>query len=173
MHAVRNLIMTIGMALALMTPMGAWAAGEETAATGPVIEIQTQYGLVVIETYPQDAPQTVAHITKLARDGFYNGVTFHRVVENFVVQGGDPTGTGRGGSGQTIPGEFSDRKHVEGSVAMARTDNPDSADSQFYIALGRLPHLDGKYAIFGQVTSGMDAVKQIKRGDRMIKVSVR
>jgi len=138
----------------------------------PVIVIETAYGPVTIQTYPDVAPKTVARITELIRQGFYDGLTFHRVVPGFVVQGGDPTGTGRGGSGQNIPAEFNDHKHVAGTVAMARAQDPDSADSQFYISLGRSPHLDGKYTVFGQVTSGMDAVRRIRVGDKMERVTV-
>jgi len=142
------------------------------AVPGPVITIETERGTITIETFPDAAPRTVARISQLAREGFYDGVTFHRVVPGFVVQGGDPTGTGRGGSGQTLKAEFKDRKHVPGTVAMARAADPDSADSQFYIALDRLPQLDGKYTVFGQVTDGMDVVRRIRKGDRMLRVTV-
>jgi len=140
---------------------------------GNMLVIETDYGDVDIELYPQDAPKTVARIKELAGKGFYNGLSFHRVVPGFVVQGGDPKGDGTGGSGQNIPAEFNSRHHVEGTVAMARAADPNSADSQFYIALATLPYLDGKYTVFGQVTSGMDAVKKIKVGDKMKKVYVK
>jgi cyclophilin family peptidyl-prolyl cis-trans isomerase len=136
-----------------------------------MLKIETEYGTIDIELYPKEAPKTCARIAELAQKGFYNGVVFHRVVPGFVVQGGDPTGTGTGGSGQKLPAEFNAHKHVEGTVAMARTSDPDSADSQFYIALGTIPHLDGSYTVFGQVTKGMDAVKKIKQGDKMVKVT--
>jgi len=144
----------------------------EAAPTGPQIVIETVHGKITIQTYPEDAPKTVARITQLAESGFYDGVTFHRVAPGFVVQGGDPTGTGRGGSGQNLPAEFNDRKHVEGTVAMARATDPNSADSQFYITLSPQPHLDGKYTVFGQVIGGMDAVRKIQRGDAMVHVTV-
>jgi len=140
------------------------------APAGPVFVIETPYGPVTIQTFPQDAPKTVARITELIRQGFYDGLTFHRVEPGFVVQGGDQEGTGRGGSGQTVPAEFNARKHVPGTVAMARTSDPNSADSQFYIALARLPHLDGQYTVFGQVIDGMDRVRKIRRGDAMLRV---
>lgn len=137
-----------------------------------MLHIDTAYGPIEIEFYPKEAPKTVARITELAQKGFYNGLTFHRVVPGFVAQGGDPKGTGTGGSGQNLPAEFNSHKHVEGTVAMARAMDPNSADSQFYIALAAIPHLDGQYTIFGQVTKGMDAVKKIKIGDKMTKVWV-
>ena len=134
--------------------------------------IETKYGNIEIELYAKDAPKTVARISELAKKGFYDGLTFHRVVPGFVVQGGDPAGNGTGGSGQNLPAEFNSRQHVEGTLAMARASDPNSADSQFYISLGRHPHLDNNYTVFGQVTKGMDAVKQIKQGDKMTKVTV-
>jgi peptidylprolyl isomerase len=162
------------LALTWLAPGAAFAqeaAPPGTAApAGPVFVIETSYGPVTIQTFPQDAPRTVARITELIRQGFYDGLTFHRVEPGFVVQGGDPEGTGRGGSGQKIPAEFNARKHVPGTVAMARTSDPNSADSQFYIALARLPHLDGQYTVFGQVIEGMDAVRKIRRGDPMLRV---
>lgn len=138
-----------------------------------MLVIETDYGDVECELYPQDAPKTVARITELAGKGFYNGLIFHRVVPGFVVQGGDPQGTGMGGSGQNLPAEFNKRQHVEGTLAMARAQDPNSADSQFYISLGRHPHLDNNYTVFGQCTKGLDAVKKIKQGDKMKKVYVK
>jgi peptidylprolyl isomerase len=134
--------------------------------------IETTYGNVEIELFPGDAPKTVARMKELAKQGFFNGLAFHSVVPGFVVQGGDPRGDGTGGSGQNLPAEFNSRQHVEGTVAMARAADINSADSQFYISLGRHPHLDGQYTVFGQVKSGMDAVKKIKQGDKMLKVTV-
>lgn len=138
-----------------------------------MLELETDYGKVEIELYPNDAPKTVARIKELVGKGFYDGLTFHRVVPGFVVQGGDPSGNGTGGSGQNLEAEFNSRQHVEGTVAMARAQDPNSADSQFYISLGRHPHLDNQYTVFGQVVSGMDAVKQIKQGDKMKKVTTK
>lgn len=169
-------------ALAALLLLPAWGAAQEAPAPeatappapeGPVFVIETPYGAVTVQTFPEDAPKTVARITELIRSGFYDGLTFHRVVPGFVVQGGDPEGTGRGGSGQTIPAEFNARKHVAGTVAMARAADPDSADSQFYICLSRQPHLDGKYTVFGQVVDGMDAVRKIRPGDPMLRVYVK
>ena len=134
--------------------------------------LKTVHGEITIKFYPQKAPITVARITELIQSKFYNGVTFHRVVPNFVVQGGDPSGTGSNGSGQTLPAEFNDIPHVKGAVAMARKRDTNSADSQFYIALSRLKHLDGKYTVFGQVTEGLEVVDRIRKGDKMISFTI-
>ncbi len=109
------------------------------------------------------APITVDNFAKLANKGFYNNLTFHRVEPGFVVQGGDPNGNGTGGPGWTVKAEFSSKPHIRGTLAMARASDPDSAGSQFYICLGPAPFLDGQYAIFGQVTKGMELVDQIQR----------
>jgi len=122
-------------------------------------------GRVVIELLPNVAPKTVARIKELTRQGFYDGIVFHRVIDGFVAQTGDPTGTGMGGSGKTLPAEFSREPHVRGTLSMARTDNPDSADSQFFICFATLPYLDGQYTVFGKVVSGMEFVDLIKRGE--------
>jgi peptidyl-prolyl cis-trans isomerase B (cyclophilin B) len=125
-----------------------------------------------IEFYPEDAPKTVENFVTLAKKGFYDNLTFHRVVPDFVVQGGCPKGDGTGGPGHTIKAEFNKQKHVRGSVAMARSQHPDSAGSQFYITYGATPHLDGSYAVFGHVVSGMEHVDRIKQGDRMKSVAI-
>ena len=122
--------------------------------------------------YPEDAPKTVENFVTLATKGYYDGLTFHRVVPDFVVQGGDPKGNGTGGPGYTIKAEFNKQKHVRGSVAMARSQDPDSAGSQFYICYGATPHLDGQYTVFGMLVSGMEHVDRIKQGDRMKSVSI-
>jgi cyclophilin family peptidyl-prolyl cis-trans isomerase len=125
-----------------------------------------------MEFYPEDAPKTVENFVTLAKKGFYNGLTFHRVVPDFVVQGGCPKGNGTGGPGYTVKAEFNKQKHVRGSVAMARSQDPDSAGSQFYITYGATPHLDGSYTVFGHVVSGMEHVDRIKQGDRMKSVVI-
>jgi cyclophilin family peptidyl-prolyl cis-trans isomerase len=125
-----------------------------------------------IAFFPEDAPKTVKNFVDLAKKGFYNGLSFHRVVPNFVVQGGCPKGDGTGGPGHTIPAEFNAKPHVRGTVAMARSQHPDSAGSQFYICYGPTPHLDRNYTVFGQVTSGMEHVDRIKQGDRMKTVEI-
>jgi cyclophilin family peptidyl-prolyl cis-trans isomerase len=125
------------------------------------------FGRVVISLQPDVAPKTCAQIKKLVRAGFYNGLTFHRVIDGFMAQTGDPTGTGTGGSGHPLKAEFSQEPFVRGVVAMARTSDPNSADSQFFIMYAAAPGLDGKYTIFGHVESGMEFVDKIKKGDKV------
>lgn len=136
------------------------------------VVMTTDKGVIKFKFYPQDAPNTVNRIVELINTGFYNGLTFHRVVPGFVIQGGDPVGNGSGGSGQKLKAEFNSRRHLEGAVAMARAADPDSADSQFYISLGTHPHLDRNYTVFGQVIEGMDVAKRIQVGDRMTSVRI-
>ncbi len=168
------LISALWLASCTCSKQGEQKQSPATGATGgSLIVIETPYGTVEAELFSNDAPKTVARITELAESGFYNGLTFHRVVPGFVVQGGDPKGNGTGGSGKNLPAEFNSHQHMEGTLAMARAQDPNSADSQFYISLGRHPHLDGSYTVFGQVTKGLDAVKKIKQGDKMVKVSVK
>lgn len=135
--------------------------------------LTTIHGDLTFEFFPEKAPVTVKRIQELISQGFYNGITFHRVVPGFVVQAGDPTGTGTSGSGKKLKAEFSDVKHVKGIVAMARTQDPNSADSQFYIALADIPHLDGKYTVFAKVTKGLELLDKIKVGDKIIKFSLK
>ena len=129
-------------------------------------------GTISFELYSDVAPNTVANFEKLANTGFYNGLTFHRVEPGFVVQGGDPNGDGTGGPGYKIKAEFNSRKHLTGTLAMARANQPDSAGSQFYICLAPAPFLDGNYTVFGQVTQGMELVQGIRKGDKMTSVKV-
>jgi peptidyl-prolyl cis-trans isomerase B (cyclophilin B) len=138
----------------------------------PVVTIETNKGTIVFTTYPDSAPNTVSNFVTLAKKGFYDGLTWHRVVADFVIQGGDPNGDGSGGPGYMIKAEFSQRKHLDGTVAMARATDPNSAGSQFYICLGAQPGLDGKYTVFGQVTQGLDVVHKIQVGDKIVKVTV-
>lgn len=135
-----------------------------------IVVLETTKGTIQYKFYPKDAPKTTKRIIELIQKGFYNGLVFHRVVPGFVIQGGDPTGTGAGGSGQKLNAEFNARKHLLGTVAMARAMDPNSADSQFYIALGPIPHLDGQYTVFGKVVSGIEVVQKIQQGDKMTKV---
>lgn len=129
--------------------------------------LNTSKGVIRYKFYPKDAPNTVKRISELINQGFYNGLTFHRVVPGFVIQGGDPLGNGTGGSGTKLKAEFNERHHVEGTVAMARASDPDSADSQFYISLGKHSHLDRSYTVFGQVIEGMDVIQKIQMGDKI------
>jgi peptidylprolyl isomerase len=122
-------------------------------------------GEVVIRLRPDLAPGHVARIKELAREGFYDGIVFHRVIDGFMAQGGDPEGAGYGGSGQKLKAEFSREPHVRGVCSMARSSNPDSADSQFFICLDDARFLDGQYTVWGEVTSGMDAVDKLPKGE--------
>jgi peptidyl-prolyl cis-trans isomerase B (cyclophilin B) len=134
-----------------------------------VLELE-KGGTIHLELYPEVAPQHVASFLDLMAKGFYNGLTFHRVVEDFVVQGGCPLGTGTGGPGYRVKAEFSDRPHLTGTLSMARSADPDSGGSQFYICLEPQPGLDGKYTVFGQVTDGMDLVAKIQKGDKIKEI---
>jgi len=127
--------------------------------------LETTKGSVVIHMRPDLAPNHVARIKELARSGFYDGVPFHRVIDGFMAQTGDPTGTGTGGSGQKLKAEFNREPHVRGTCSMARAQNPDSADSQFFICFDDARFLDGQYTVWGAVAEGMDNVDQIKRGE--------
>lgn len=147
----------------------------------PVVKMVTTKGTILIKLFPREAPISSANFEKLVRKGFYNGLTFHRIADlegpglGHIVQGGQ----GRGGAGvATIKGEFPSNgvqnplKHVAGAVAMARTNEPNSADSQFYFVVTPAPHLDGDYAVFGQVIKGMDVTKKLVQGDKMLKVTM-
>jgi peptidylprolyl isomerase len=127
--------------------------------------LETTQGRAVIELRPDLAPNHVARIKELALQGFYDGVTFHRVIEGFMAQTGDPTGTGRGGSGKNLKAEFSDAPHERGTVSMARANHPDSADSQFFICFDDAHFLDGKYTVWGRVIEGMENIDKVKRGE--------
>lgn len=145
-----------------------------------VIELET--GKVTIEMLPDLAPTHVARIKELAREGFYDGIVFHRVIDGFMAQTGDPTGTGTSGSGKKLRAEFTQEQFVRGVVGMARAQNPHSGDSQFFIMFDSAPSLNGQYTVWGRVTDGMDLVDGIKKGapgsgavddpDRMVSVKV-
>ncbi len=124
-----------------------------------------EHGRVVIALRPDVAPNHVARIKELSRQGFYDGIVFHRVIEGFMAQGGDPTGTGTGGSGQHLDAEFSDAPHVRGTASMARAASPNSADSQFFICFDDAPFLNGQYTVWGNVVDGMEHIDKIKRGE--------
>lgn len=129
------------------------------------LKLKLETGDVTIETFDDKAPQHVEQITRLAEDGFYDGLSFHRVIDGFVAQGGDPKGDGTGGADQKIPAEFNDVSHVEGVCSMARAQDPNSASSQFFICLDDASFLDGQYTAWGRVTDGMDAVHAIEKGE--------
>ena len=157
--------------------------------SNPIVTIEMEDGGIIrAELYPEIAPNTVRNFISLVKKGFYDGVIFHRVIPGFMIQGGDPTGTGMGGPGHTIKGEFAangvknDLKHTRGVLSMARSGNPNSAGSQFFIMHADAPHLDGQYAAFGKVIEGMDVVDEIaavptdysdrpKKVQRMAKVT--
>jgi peptidylprolyl isomerase len=125
----------------------------------------TTQGRVVVALRPDLAPNHVARIKELVRDKFYDGIVFHRVIDGFMAQTGDPTGTGMGGSGQKLKAEFSREPHVRGTVSMARAQHPDSGDSQFFICFEAAPFLNGQYTVWGKVIEGMENVDKIKRGE--------
>ncbi|WP_119678529.1 peptidylprolyl isomerase [Indioceanicola profundi] len=157
---MRRLAAILTLFAALFIGVPAQAADLENTL---YLELPT--GRVVIEMRPDLAPKHVARIKELTRQGFYDGAPFHRVIEGFMAQTGDPTGTGAGGSGQTLPLEASEEKHVRGVVSMARAASPNSADSQFFIMYGPAPSLDRLYTVWGKVVSGMEHVDAIKKGD--------
>lgn len=130
-----------------------------------IMELPT--GIVEIELLPEIAPNHVARIKVLVRQGFYDNLTFHRVIPGFMAQTGDPKGDGTGGSGTKLKAEFSNTAHVKGVVSMARATDPNSADSQFFIVLENAPHLNNQYTVFGKVIKGMEHVEQIKKGSTM------
>ena len=153
--------------------MGALIAMTATANGQPAeldpentIYLDLEYGRVVVQLRPDLAPNHVDRFKELARSGFYDGLTWHRVIEGFMAQTGDPLGDGSGGSDlPNLEAEFNSEKHVRGSLSMARAASPNSANSQFYLVLDDAPHLDGQYTYFGQVVEGMEFVDQIRKGN--------
>ena len=135
------------------------------ADTENTLILETTQGPVTIEMRPDLAPGHVARIKELVREGFYDGIVFHRVIEGFMAQTGDPTGTGTGGSGQKLRAEFNTEPHTRGAVSMARAQNPDSADSQFFICFDEATFLDRQYTVWGRVIEGMENVDKITRGE--------
>ena len=144
--------------------VAALSSGAAAAELENMLYLDLEQGRVTIELRPDLAPNHVARIKKLAREGFYDGLVFHRVIEGFMAQTGDPGGDGTGGSGVKLKAEFSNAKHVRGTLSMARTSDPNSADSQFFIMLAAASHLDGQYTVWGQVVEGMEHVDRIKKG---------
>lgn len=135
---------------------------------------ETTRGSIVVELFPTNAPATVNNFVFLAREGFYDGTTFHRVISNFMIQGGDPTGTGRGGPGYRFADEiqgFAWVKHKKGSLSMANA-GPNTNGSQFFITHAPQPHLDGKHVVFGQVITGQDVVDGTQQGDKLVKLTI-
>ena len=166
------LIRTLIAAITLVLIAPAWAEVPADIvmedAEHPLVKLTTTRGDIYLELFPEIAPIHVDNFISLVKKGFYNGLLFHRVVPDQIIQGGCPDGTGLGGPGYTIPAEFNFRKHKRGTLSMARTSHPDSAGSQFYICLRRMSQLDGKYTVFGQVVKGKDIPGKIRKGDRML-----
>jgi peptidylprolyl isomerase len=164
----RTLIAVPAVATLMMGKIMSESAAAQPPKTDPenTIYLDLKYGRVVIEMFPDIAPKHVERIKALCREKFYDNTPFHRVIEGFMAQGGDPTGTGTGGSPlPNLPAEFSTRRHfVRGTCGMARSGDPNSANSQFFIMFAPAPHLDGQYTIWGQVVQGMEFVDKIKRG---------
>ena len=127
----------------------------------PIVVMETNYGPIELELFWKETPKTAENFLRLTNSGFYDGLTFHRIVPNFVIQGGDPSGDGTGGPGYSIPFEKANTKHLRGYLGMARSQDPNSAGSQFYICLKDLPNLDNNYVVFGKVIKGMDTVDKI------------
>ena len=153
--------------LAASVAVAALAAAPAFAAEGDIIHLDTKDGRVVIQLRPDLAPKHAAQIKALAAKGFYDGIVFHRVIDGFMAQTGDPTGTGMGKSDlPNLPAEFSKEPFKRGTVGMARSQDPDSANSQFFICFDDASFLNGKYTVVGQVTSGMDVVDKIKKGSK-------
>ena len=157
----RMIARIIGAAFAALL---AGAVSAQAAGPEDTLYLDLKDGRVVIEMRPDLAPKHVARIKELVRKGFYNGLTFHRVIPGFMAQTGDPQGNGTGGSGQKLPAEFSKEPFERGTLGMARSSAPDSADSQFFIVFLRTPHLDNQYTVWGKVVSGMEFVDRIKKG---------
>ena len=130
-----------------------------------ILLLELKDGTVIIEMKPEVAPNHVARIKELVREGFYDGLVFHRVIDGFMAQTGDPKGNGTGGSGQNLDAEFSNERHLRGTLSMARARDPNSADSQFFICFDDASHLNGQYTVWGQVIDGMEYVDSIKKGD--------
>ena len=130
-----------------------------------ILLLELKDGVVTIQMKPEVAPNHVARIKELVRKGFYDGLTFHRVIDGFMAQTGDPDGNGTGGSGKNINAEFNNERHLRGTLSMARARDPNSADSQFFICFDDAPHLNGQYTVWGQVTDGMELVDSIKKGE--------
>jgi len=135
------------------------------------VTIETEKGNIELSLFAKDVPLTVNNFVFLAREGFYNNTTFHRVIAGFMAQGGDPTGTGAGGPGYRFADEFTKHTHVAGALSMANA-GPNTNGSQFFITYAPQPHLDGKHSVFGQLTAGEDVLKSLKNGDKITKITI-
>ncbi len=172
---IHRLLTLIGSFVVAMTIANGDASAQDPENT---LYLDLESGRVVIQLRPDLAPNHVKRIKELAREGFYKAIVFHRVIPGFMAQSGDPTGTGRGGSGQNLKAEFSDAPFVRGTLGMARAGHPDSADSQFFINFAPAPHLNGQYTVWGQVVDGMEHVDGIAKGeppadpDKIVKMHI-
>lgn len=173
---MKKILLTLAVAL-----LGVWmmtSAAHAEYDKENLLYLDLDYGRVVIELRPDLAPKHVARIKELTREGFYDGIVFHRVIEGFMAQTGDPTGTGMSGSGQKLEAEFNSQPFERGTVGMARAGDPNSGDSQFFIMFDNGDFLNGQYTVWGQVIEGMEFVDKIKRGeppanpDKIVKMSV-
>jgi peptidyl-prolyl cis-trans isomerase B (cyclophilin B) len=133
--------------------------------------IETEKGIIVLELFASDVPVTVNNFVFLAREGFYDNTTFHRVIPDFMAQGGDPTGIGTGGPGYKVVDEFTKHTHVTGALSMANS-GPNTNGSQFFITYTPQPHLDGKHSVFGQLVTGMDVLQSLKNGDTIVRITI-
>ena len=156
---------SLSAALAIAAVLG-FGSTADAAEKDNLIYMELKTGRVVIETRPDLAPGHVARIKELVKQGFYDGVVFHRVIEGFMAQTGDPLGNGTGGSGKKLKAEFSKEPHVRGAVSMARSSDPNSGDSQFFICLADSKFLDNQYTVWGRVIEGMDNIDKVKKGDK-------
>lgn len=180
LHWLRSLmIVALGLVAMTGTAMTQTPTPTQTPDLENTLYLDLTYGRVVIRLRPDLAPLHVARVKELARQGFYNGIVFHRVISGFMAQSGDPTGTGTGGSGRgNLRAEFSREPFRRGTIGAARTSNPNSADSQFFICFTDVPHLNGQYTVWGQVVSGMEFVDRIRTGeppanpDRIVRMTV-
>jgi len=168
---IRKFALVVLCSFIFTSAMGDTNTMAKKKKTNPKVLIETTQGDITVEVFP-DVKVTAQNFLDLVSSGFYNGLVFHRYVQGFVIQGGDPTGTGMGGSSKTIPLEITEHKHDKGALGMARSQDPDSASSQFYICLDDVHQLDGNYAVFGRVVKGMDNVLKLRQGDKMIKVTL-
>ncbi|MFD1704971.1 peptidylprolyl isomerase [Methylopila henanensis] len=161
-----KLLLALSLALGLVAAPALAQSPAKTPAAGPTLAIETTKGPITVRLRPDLAPRHVERIVRLANEKFYDGVPFHRVIAGFMAQTGDPTGTGTGGSSYPdVAAEFSKESFKRGTLGMARAASPDSANSQFFICFGAAPWLDGKYTIVGEVTSGMEVVDKLEKGE--------
>jgi peptidylprolyl isomerase len=165
MTVIRRSVLRAGLLALGLAVAGPGLAQAQTDVRANTLYLDLKDGRVTILLSPNVAPKTVAHIKELVRKGFYDNTPIHRVIPGFMAQMGDPTGTGTGGSGTNVPAEFSKLPFDRGTVGLARAQDPDSGDSQFFICFAPAPFLNGQYTVFGQVTAGMDVVDKIKPGD--------